>query len=516
MNKILRFSCFLLVFSCGIRSIAEEGKCGEKIKWEFDGMVLKISYIGTNFRGADMDDYDMKSNLAPWIKKGLDKKIRTISIGPNITRIGSCAFYNCTEAKNVELGADITSIGWGAFYGCKRLLNVYIPRQTTQIERIAFANCERLGAVEIPENCVVADYAFMSCPNITNIIVPRNSHLGEYSFVSELSIDGTKRYALYAGNIQSLPSYIDADNCKKYGLSSQSVQAYLDEKKKLRASSSEDSEEESFVSLPLGTSDVDTDIPYTIEQRVNTFALVIGNENYSQLQPVPCALSDARTFKTYCEKTLGIPSQNIMLAENATLNGMKRGLKWLDEHTLVRSDAGEEVHVIVYYAGHGIPDESSRDAYLLPVDGYSGDVSSGFSLQKFYSELGSISADDITVFLDACFSGIQRNGEMIAQGLRGVAVRPKEATLSGRMVVFSAAQGDETAQPYEEKGHGLFTYFLLKKLKESGGSVSYGKLFDYISKQVRETAINGKHGKVQTPTTTASASMENKWRNLRF
>lgn len=513
MNKILRFSCFLLVFSYAICSIAEEGKCGDKIKWEFDGMVLTISYVGTSFRGADMDDYDMKSNLAPWLKKGLGKKIRSISIGPNITRIGSCAFYNCTEARNVEFGADIASIGWGAFYGCKRLLNVYIPRQTTQIERIAFANCERLGAVEIPENCIVADYAFMSCPNITNIIVPRSSHLGEYAFVSELSIDGTKRYALYAGNIQSLPSYIDADNCKKYGLSSQSVQAYLNERKS-RKSSAVDSDDETLAALPLGSSDVDTDIPYANEQRINTFALVIGNEDYTQLQSVPCALSDARTFKTYCENTLGIPSQNIMLAENATLNVMKRGLKWLDERAVVRSDAGENVHVIVYYAGHGIPDESSRDAYLLPVDGYSSDVSTGLSLQKFYSDLGSISADDITVFIDACFSGAQRNGDMITQGLRGVAVRPKEATLSGQMVVFSAAQGDETAQPYEEKGHGMFTYYLLKKLQESGGNVTYGKLSDYINKQVRETAIS--HGKSQTPSTSVSASMEKRWRNLKF
>jgi len=514
MNKVARFVSFLFALFFGFCSYAEEGKCGDKVKWEFDGMVLTISYVGTNFRGGEIEDYDMKSNLAPWIKKGYAKKIRAINIGSNITRVGSCAFYNCTEARNIELGVDVSSIGWGAFYGCKRLLNVYIPRHTTQIERIAFANCERLGAVEIPEDCLVADYAFMSCPNITNIIVPNSAHLGEYAFISELNIDGTKRYALYAGNIQSLPSYIDADNCKKYGLSSESVQVYLDEKKQRRSSAGNNFEEETLSSVPLGKSDVDTDIPSNSVQRVNTFAFVIGNENYTQLQAVPCALSDARTFKTYCEKTLGIPTQNIMLAENATLNEMKRGLRWLDERTEVRSDAGEKVNVIVYYAGHGIPDESSRDAYLLPVDGYSSDVSSGLSLQNFYSALGGLSADYITIFLDACFSGVQRNGEMIDQGLRGVAVRPKEATLSGRMVVFSAAQGDETAQPYEEKGHGMFTYYLLKKLQESEGEVTYGKLSDYISKEVRERAIS--QGKGQTPSTTVSSSMEKRWRNMKF
>jgi hypothetical protein len=35
----------------------------------------------------------------------------------------------------------------------------------------------------------------------------------------------------------------------------------------------------------------------------------------------------------------------------------------------------------------------------------------------------------------------------------------------GNMVVFSAAQGDETAYPNNDEKHGMFTYFLLKKLQ---------------------------------------------------
>ena len=63
------------------------------------------------------------------------------------------------------------------------------------------------------------------------------------------------------------------------------------------------------------------------------------------------------------------------------------------------------------------------------------------------------------VLLDACFSGARRDGQMLAAQSKGVAVKPKEDVVSGNLVVFSASQGGETAYPYQEKKHGLFTYY---------------------------------------------------------
>lgn len=72
---------------------------------------------------------------------------------------------------------------------------------------------------------------------------------------------------------------------------------------------------------------------------------------------------------------------------------------------------------------------------------------------------------------------------------RGVAIKVKQATPVGNIVVFSAAQGDETAYPYKEKEHGLFTYYLLKKLQETKGNVTLGELSDYIKTQVERQSI---------------------------
>ena len=119
----------------------------------------------------------------------------------------------------------------------------------------------------------------------------------------------------------------------------------------------------------------------------------------------------------------------------------------------------------------------------------------------------------IIIFMDACFSGAQRGGEMLASA-RGVAIKVSAGKPLGNMVVLSAAQGDETAFPYHAKGHGMFTYFLLKKLQETKGKVTLGDLSDYITDNVLKQSIVVNR-KSQTPTVIPSASLIN-WREMKL
>lgn len=254
-------------------------------------------------------------------------------------------------------------------------------------------------------------------------------------------------------------------------------------------------------------SDVDKDIPETGQEHKNTFALIIANEHYQDVAQVPNALHDGQIFAEYCEKTLGIPEDNLKYIEDATLNVIRRQLNWL---TQVMEAHEGDAHVIVYYAGHGIPDESSKSAYLLPVDGYGTDVSTGYSLDKLCTELGSKPAKSVIVLLDACFSGANRDGKMLASA-RGVAIKAKQESPQGNIVVFSAAQGDQTAYPYKEKGHGLFTYYILKKLKETRGKISLGELTEYVTTEVKKRSIIV-NSKLQTPTASSSAKNWKNWK----
>ncbi len=254
-------------------------------------------------------------------------------------------------------------------------------------------------------------------------------------------------------------------------------------------------------------SDIDQDIPNGTIKRDKTFAFIIANENYTRTDPVTFALNDGESMKKYCEKTLGIPTSNITYVADASLNDMRYQLKRISD---ICSAFGNEASVLVYYAGHGVPEEGSSDAYLLPVDGYAESVKTGLSLKEMVDALGGLPASNVTLLLDACFSGTGREGKTLYAS-RGVAMKPKSVMPKGNLVLFSASQGVESAQPYKEKGHGLFTYYLLKKLKETKGQVNLGELTEYVIDNVKRTSVV--EGKIQTPTVNASSDKAD-WREI--
>lgn len=249
-------------------------------------------------------------------------------------------------------------------------------------------------------------------------------------------------------------------------------------------------------------SDVDIDIPECRRQNSNTIAVIIANENYRKVSPVESALHDGETMAVYCEKVLGVPKNQILTYNDASLGDIHSAMTSLANIVNVMNG---KANVIVYYAGHGMPDEATKNAYLLPVDGDGMIPATCYSLQEFYKKLGNMNAANVYVFMDACFSGAQR-GEGMLMSARGVKLKPKEAAPLGNMFVLSAASGDETAMPYAEKNHGLFTYFLLKKLQDSKGNCSLQELNEYVTDQVRRQAVLV-NKKPQTPTMTVSGQL---------
>ncbi|MDE7382082.1 MAG: caspase family protein, partial [Muribaculaceae bacterium] len=264
--------------------------------------------------------------------------------------------------------------------------------------------------------------------------------------------------------------------------------------------------------LSFGTSDIDVGIPKTAEINDKTFAVIIANENYQQEDAVDFAYNDGSIFRQYCIKTLGLPENNVHFRPDATLNDIRFEFNWLKQ----MADAYEgNAKFIVYYAGHGMPDAKTKDAYLLPIDGYGSDITSGYKLSDLYETLGNLPSENVLAFVDACFSGSQRDGHSMSKGDRGVAITPDIKTPKGNLVVFSATSGNETAHAYNDKQHGMFTYFLLKKLKEHNGHLSFGDLTSYVTKEVKITALRDKN-LAQTPTVTTGDKLSLEWRKIQI
>ena len=260
-------------------------------------------------------------------------------------------------------------------------------------------------------------------------------------------------------------------------------------------------------------SEVDKNIPRTLAVNPYRFALIIGNEDYSSFQidlksesNVEFARNDASAFKDYCASTLGIPERNITLLLDATVGQINQGIEKLK---LLAKATNGKAQLIVFYAGHGLPDEATKEPYLIPVDVNGANVTSGIKLQNLYSSLTAYPSERVTVYLDACFTGGGRNAGLVES--RSVKVRPKTGYLTGNIVVFSSSSGEQSSLPYASQKHGMFTYFLLKKLQETNGNATYAELYESLSEKIsiESLLVNSKE---QNPAVNYSQEVAETWK----
>ena len=117
----------------------------------------------------------------------------------------------------------------------------------------------------------------------------------------------------------------------------------------------------------------------------------------------------------------------------------------------------------------------------------------GYPLKKLYESLNKLQAKEIVVVLDSCFSGAGGKSVM-AKGARPLVMNfNQEVKAFNNIRVLSAASGDQISSTYDEKGHGLFTYFMLKGIKnedvvKQDGSLDVDELYSYIKPQVERIA----------------------------
>ncbi len=232
----------------------------------------------------------------------------------------------------------------------------------------------------------------------------------------------------------------------------------------------------------VGRSDVD-ELPAMRPESARRHAIVIGVERYREALPrADFASSDARLAAEYFKRILGVPEANLALLvdDRATKSDFEKYFeRWLPN----RIEAGDEVYI--YFSGHGAPNPKSGDAYLVPFDGDPTYIEqTGYPLKKMYDQLAKLPAKRVFIVLDSCFSGAGGRS-VLAKGARPL-VTVQTAAVPGNLTVLAASAGDQISNSYQEKSHGLFTYFLLKGMKEKGGD--FKAVFDYLKPEVAKVA----------------------------
>lgn len=124
---------------------------------------------------------------------------RTISAasGANISRIGSYAFYSCSQLSAANF-PTVSRIYDAAFYGCGSLTKAIFPSATSvygeafnrcsMLEEVSmplasyfgnstFAQCSELKSIHLPEAKTMGGSCFSGCVNLQTVSLPKLSYI---------------------------------------------------------------------------------------------------------------------------------------------------------------------------------------------------------------------------------------------------------------------------------------------------------------------------------------------------
>ncbi|MFP6871599.1 MAG: caspase family protein, partial [Nitrospinota bacterium] len=240
--------------------------------------------------------------------------------------------------------------------------------------------------------------------------------------------------------------------------------------------------------------------------RGERYALIIGIGKYGdkRIPRLDYTSADARAmYEVLTDPRHGRflkKNVQLLLDEKATAKEIRRAF------TRIRRRARPQDMVLIFYSGHGAPEEGST--YWVPYDADIDDLdSTAVSNNYITRQLGRIRAKRLITFLDSCYSAsiVEKKDKPKAlfdqdffDKFRG----------TGR-VTITASDGKELSIESKELGQGVFTHYLVEALKgkadrNKDGAVELEEIWDHVRRRVTDEAQ--RRGNRQRPQLIGSLS----------
>lgn len=139
------------VTSIGKRAFS--GKGLKTLKIEDGDSELQLydkSYI-YSFEYCAVEELYVGRNLNSWQALSNTVSLKSLTIGPSVTKIGECAFDGCSGLTSATLSNSVTTIGVSAFSNCSSLTSMSIPNSVIGIKASAFYGCSGLKTLRIED-----------------------------------------------------------------------------------------------------------------------------------------------------------------------------------------------------------------------------------------------------------------------------------------------------------------------------------------------------------------------------
>jgi hypothetical protein len=221
-------------------------------------------------------------------------------------------------------------------------------------------------------------------------------------------------------------------------------------------------------------------------------AIIIGIQNYKRVPNAEFANNDAREFSEYAIRALGIKPEKIKILlddEADEVNIVKAFENWLPIQ--VNKD---KTDVYVFYSGHGLPAPDGKSLYFLP-HGVDKELLSRTAVaqNEIVAALTNAKPKSVTMFIDACYSGQTRGGDVLIANAKPVALKADTNVYPPNFTVITASTSDQISSSSSELKHGIFSFYLMKGMEgeadaNKDGKITVGEMQDYLSDKVARQA----------------------------
>ena len=216
----------------------------------------------------------------------------------------------------------------------------------------------------------------------------------------------------------------------------------------------------------------DDDIPALLKKAKSTkldltkWLFVIGAGDYKETNNILYSKRSAELFAQTAAKVLGIaPKRQYLLLDSEASSGrIEDSLNAL----LEKVESSDSIYF--YFSGHGIPStEDNNHPYMLPTDRIPQYISKVgfFKLDNIYRKLIASKAAKVIAFMDSCFSGNPDGNNVFGQTTGSAVTLPPRsvtANFGSKMAVLTAGTAGQYSGVLEERGHRMFSYYLIKAL----------------------------------------------------
>ena len=169
--------------NCGMKetTISNQGKIGNYAFGECG--KLKTATIGEEvtdigksafYRCSSLENITIPNSVKDLAAYAFDgcSSAQALKIGNGISKIEPATFSGCSSLKEVIFGNKVSTIGNYAFSGCSSLPKIVIPQSVTSIGDGTFAGCSDLASISISNSvATIGNYTFENCSSLADVII---------------------------------------------------------------------------------------------------------------------------------------------------------------------------------------------------------------------------------------------------------------------------------------------------------------------------------------------------------